>query len=194
MRIVVTHLTRMQRGSVCVAGVNVETGEHVRPVPPIGALPSRVTTRHNGPFDMATVIDLGNVRPVPQPPEVEDHELTWWHARAECVIDPKLMWDILNAKSQPSLSMLFGDDLRAVGRSRAIVDSGRGIASLGVLAPRVRPWLRLDRRADGTPTVRLLVTEGTTPYNLSVTDLRLYDDDHVTPKLTLIRNLQDRLG
>jgi hypothetical protein len=131
---------------------------------------------------------------VPQPPEVEDHEVTWWHARAARAIDTELMWDILDTKSQPSLFGLFGPDLRSIGRSRTIVDVGYGTASLGILAPRVRPWLRLDSRADGTPTVRLLVTEGSTPYNLSVTDLRLFADDHVTPDLERIRDLQERIG
>ena len=72
MKIVVTHLTRMQRGTVCVAGLDVETGRHVRPVQPMGVLQSRLTTPRGGPFDMATIVDLGVTRPVPSPPEVED--------------------------------------------------------------------------------------------------------------------------
>ena len=33
MKIVVNHLTRMQRGYICVAGINPDTGHHVRPIP-----------------------------------------------------------------------------------------------------------------------------------------------------------------
>jgi hypothetical protein len=32
MQIVINHLTRMQRGFMCVAGVDLATGRHVRPV------------------------------------------------------------------------------------------------------------------------------------------------------------------
>jgi hypothetical protein len=63
MKIVVTHLTRMQRGTVCVAGLGVETGQHVRPVQPMGVLQSRVTMRRGGPLDTATIVDLGLTRP-----------------------------------------------------------------------------------------------------------------------------------
>ena len=43
MKIVVSHLTRMQRGTVCVAGLDVDSGQHVRPIPPMGVFQSRVT-------------------------------------------------------------------------------------------------------------------------------------------------------
>ena len=32
MKIVVNHLTRMQLGRICVAGVDMATGKHVRPL------------------------------------------------------------------------------------------------------------------------------------------------------------------
>src|SRR5689334_20372286 len=117
MRIVVTHLTRMQRGTVCVAGLDVATGRHVRPLQPMGVLQSRVTAPRGGPFDMATVVDLGAIRPVPVVPEVEDVEITWWHARAESQIEPGLFWDMLRFVARRSLRDLFGPGLRTIGRS-----------------------------------------------------------------------------
>ena len=104
MKIVVSHLTRMQRGTVCVAGLDVDTGQHVRPVPPMGVLQSRVTAPRGGPFDMATVVDLGLTRPVPSPPEIEDCEITWWHARATHSVEPGLFWEMLQFVARPSLA------------------------------------------------------------------------------------------
>src|SRR5260370_42124155 len=50
--LVINHLTRMQQGYICVAGVDLETGRHVRPV-----LRRRMGTvnlvRNGGLFDMA---------------------------------------------------------------------------------------------------------------------------------------------
>jgi hypothetical protein len=60
MQIIVNHLTRMQPGFICVAGVDVSSGRHVRPV-----LGRRLTTdllaSKGGPFDMAELVDLGAV-------------------------------------------------------------------------------------------------------------------------------------
>jgi hypothetical protein len=71
MRIVVSHLTRMQPGFACIAGINPATGRHVRP-----EVPSRIRVDmlgpNGGPFDMAVEVELGRVQPKPSPPEVED--------------------------------------------------------------------------------------------------------------------------
>ena len=197
MRIVVTHLTRMQRGSVCIAGLDVDTGTHVRPVPPMGALPSKVTTAHGGPFDMATVVDLGDVRPVPTPPEFEDHELTWWHARAERHVEPALMWDLLHCVARPSLRQLFGPKLRYLGHprsKRAVTDAGAGQASLGVLIPHGCPRLTLGRKPDGREVVRLALSDGEFSLDLSVTDLRLYTNDGERPVADRVNDVASRLA
>ena len=48
MRIVVNHLTRMRRGYICAAGINLATGEHVRPLPRSGDLRYRDLAAHGG--------------------------------------------------------------------------------------------------------------------------------------------------
>jgi len=197
MKIVVTHLTRMQRGTVCVAGLEVDTGQHVRPVPPMGVLQSRVTTPRGGPFDMATVVDLGLTRPVPTPPEIEDCELTWWHARAVRLVEPALFWEMLRFVARPSLTVLFGPALRSIGRSgsrRAVTDLGAGHASLGVLVPRGQPRLTLGAKPDGREVVRMSLSDGDLALDLSVTDLRLYTDDGGRPDAARVRDVADRLA
>lgn len=196
MRIVVTHLTRMQRGTVCVAGLDVDTGRHIRPLQPMGVLQSRVTAARGGPFDMATVVDLGAIRPVPVAPEVEDVEITWWHARAESQVAPQLFWEMLRFVARRSLRTLFGPELRTIGRSgrqRAVADEGSGEASLGVLVPLGRPRLSLDRKPDGREVVRMQVWDGELRLDLSVTDLRLYADDGARPDTERVRDVATRL-
>ncbi len=197
MKIVVTHLTRMQRGTVCAAGLDIETGQHVRPVPPMGALQSRMTSPRGGPFDMATVVDLGLTRPIPSPPEVEDHEITWWHARAVQHVDPGLFWETLSFVARPSLRELFGPALRTVGRSggrRAVTDAGAGQASLGVLVPGRRPRLLLDTKPDGRQVVRIEIADDRLAFSLSVTDLRLYADDGGRPAVGRVQEIASRLA
>jgi hypothetical protein len=197
VKIVVTHLTRMQRGTVCAAGLDVETGQHVRPVPPIGALQSRATAPRGGPFDLATVVDLGLTRPIPSPPEVEDHELTWWHARATRHVDPTLFWELLAFVARPSLRGLFGPELRTVGRSgnrRAVTDAGLGCASLGVLIPRRQPRLTLGTKPDGRQVVRIEIADNELTLNLSVADLRLYADDGGRPAADRVQEVANRLA
>jgi hypothetical protein len=197
MRIVVTHLTRMQRGTICVTGLDVDSGRHVRPVVPSGVLQSRMTAPRGGPFDMATVVDLGLTRPVPSPPEVEDCELTWWHARSVGPVEPGLFWELLHFVAGASLRELFGPALRPIGRAgsrRAITDLGTGKASLGVLIPRGQPRLMLGPKPDGRQAVRMCLSDGDFSLDLSVTDLRLYAEDGARPDDLRVRDVAERLA
>lgn len=193
MKIAVIHLTRMQRGFVCVAGVDVADGRQIRPVIPRGRLPVTMSAHRGGPFDMATVVDLGDVRAVGEPPDVEDYEFTQWHARATRDIEPDLFWEMLHLLAQPSARQIFGPALHGTGRGRASVAAGAGIASLGCLTPRGRPELYLTDRPGGAPAVRLRFSDGEMRFDLSVTDLRLYGSDHVTPDIELLGRVEQRI-
>ncbi|MGE3272602.1 MAG: hypothetical protein AB7P40_27925 [Chloroflexota bacterium] len=193
MKIAVVHLTRMARGFACVAGVNVENGQHVRPVLTAQRLGDQWCARQGGPFDMATVVDLGAVRPVPTLPEVEDHAFSPWRARADRAIEPVLFWEMLCHLAKPTLREVFGPDLRSRGPRSAGVDPGVGSASLGVLAPIGRPLLFVREDDDGTQKLRLQCTDGDFSLDLSVTDLRLWQDDHKTPRHELVEDVARRL-
>lgn len=193
MKLAVTHLTRMKRGSVCVAGVDVETGQHVRPVLPRVAISDQLCSRRGGPFDMATVVDLGTIRPVPQPPQLEDHEFTPWHARAVQQIEPTLFGEMLGYLAKSTLRELFGPALRPAGWNHAIVSVGEGTSSLGCLAPTGRPHLTAEERDGRAPSIRLKFTDGFFRLSLSVTDLRFWEEDHVTPRYDLVNDVSHRL-
>jgi hypothetical protein len=193
MQIVVNHLTRMQPGFICVAGLAVDRGEHVRPVTRAGRLTTRLLARNGGPFDLGAIVDLGPTRPVGRPPETEDHAFEPRHARRVGQMPPDEFWDRLQSVSATRLWDLFGRDLTPRGNSTCAVDLGKGLASLGCLVPTGSPELYVRPRPGRPAQVRLKLTDGRFPLDLGVTDIRLYAADHITPDDTLVERVAWRL-
>jgi hypothetical protein len=194
MRIVVNHLTRMYGGHICVAGVDTDTGRHVRPVLPTEPLSADLLARNLGPFDVANVVELGRPKHRPKPPHVEDHVFKPRRAKLVDVLGPDIFWAMLYALSQPRLQDIFGESLRPMGRASCGTPLGRGEASLGCLRPgrRQRPPY-VAKRPDGRLQVRLAIDDGQLSRAVGVTDLRLYGPDHATPDPAKIQAVADRL-
>lgn len=193
MRIVVNHLTRMRGGHVCVAGVDVQTERHVRPVLGWGSLTPALLARNHGPFDMAHVVDLGPAEPRPKPPHVEDHVFAPPNAELIERLGAEEFWALLYAVSKSRLRDVFGDALAPMGRSSCGTPAGRGRASLGCFRPLRRqaaPWVEKGR--DGALRVRVRIDDGELCRSVAVTDLRLYRDDR-TADPAAVRKLADRL-
>lgn len=187
MRIVVNHLTRMQPGYICVAGIDPETSEHIRPVL-WGRLPAALLARYGGPFDMAALVDLASVTKAGKPPEVEDRHFERQRAHRIASVPAGEFWRQMQRVAKPSLSDIFGSALRQQGRA-CVTPAGTGSASLGCLLPASPPVLSMD--AQGKP--RMDVTDGVFTVNVSVTDLRLYQGDHVTPDEAVIARVAERI-
>ncbi len=179
LTIAVNHLTRMRRGFVCVAGVDMRTGRHVRPVLRRGNLPAQVLARYGGPFDIATVVVLRKARPAAAPPEVEDHLFNPKQVQVLRTMGGKEFWMLLVGLARPKLRDLFGTDLIPRDPSSCVVDPGKGCASLGCFMPAARPRLFITRKAEKR-VLRMVVTDGEFDLNLSVTNIRLYGPDHAT--------------
>lgn len=188
MQILVNHLTRMQPGYVCVAGVDVHTLNHVRPVLRYGRLTTDLLRRNGGPLGIGSVVDLGPTAYAGHAPELEDHYFDPARAMWLFDYDPDDYWESLNQIAQESLAAIFGSDLERWDQSYT-VDVGEGHASLGCLAPQKRPWLYVDHRG----TVRIVLECLTPSADLSVTDLRLYERDHKTPRRELVADVQRRI-
>ena len=187
MRIVVNHLTRMQPGYICVAGVDLATGRHVRPVSESGRLGTVLLVRERGPFDIAAVADLGPAKPAGQAPEWEDHRFERFKARRIESLAPADFWRSLTLVSAERLRDLFGPDLRPNGHG-ATVDVGKGKASLGCLAG-VRPVLYIT--PDGK--IRAQFRSEGFDLDLSVTDIRLYEANGLTARAACVVDLNRRL-
>ena len=188
MQILVNHLTRMQPGYICVAGVDVNTLGHVRPVLPRARLTTDLLRGNGGPLDIASVVDLGPTVYAGSAPELEDYYFDPAKAAWLFDDDPGDYWELLNQMARESLAAIFGPVLEQEEGS-CTVDVGEGHASLGCLAPEERPWLYVDHRG----TVRM-VLECTTPSSdLAVADLRLYERDQRTPRRDLVASAQRRI-
>jgi hypothetical protein len=181
MRIVVNHLTRMQPGFMCVAGLDWESGAHVRPLPPEGRLRTTWLAAHGGPFALGAIVELGDTRPCGHPPEVEDQRFVPRAAARTGELAPATFWDTLQSVSATRLRDLFGPALRRRGAHGAGVDYGQGRASLGCLLPAGTPRLYIQPREIRGDQVRVQLSDGEFDLDLAVTDITLYGPDHLQP-------------
>jgi len=195
MKIVVNHLTRMQKGYVCAAGVDLETGRNVRPVlPNAERLSSKSLACEGGVFDMAMEVDLGTVKPVPQAPELEDHIFYPANSILKRKWKAEEFWQLLNRIAKPRLKDIFGQDLCKIGRDSCGVERGRGQASLGCLILKDTPSIDINQRQGKPDQVRMKISDSEFELDLGVTDIRLYQKDHVTPNHVLISKLVNRFA
>jgi len=192
MKIIVNNLTRMERGYICVAGVDAETAKQVRPIL-AGRLNTSFLMRNGGPFDMACLVDLGPTTYAGHPPEVEDHNFDPRKVSRLELVPSDRFWKLLRQLAKFRLSEVFGPELSGRGASSCGVDIGFGSASLGCLIPSRVPSLYLRPRPDREPQIRMHLTDGYFDLDLSVTDIRLYGDDHVTPNENLVPQVDKRL-
>ena len=192
MRIIVNHLTRMQPGYICVAGVDLQTGKHVRPIGN-GQLTRALLRQHGGPFDIAEIVDLGTVKHVGAPPEIEDHEFDYHLASGFAIASPDEFWDVLQQAAKQQLNDIFGPELQKYGRTCA-TPSGQGTASLGCLIPLETPELFTIELPDESQKLRMHFTDGVFDVRASVTDIRLYEADQKTLRIPVVDDLQRRIS
>jgi hypothetical protein len=187
MQIIVNHLTRMQAGFICVAGINTANNQHVRPMLR-SRLPVELLALHGGPFDIASLLDLGQVRYCGSAPEVEDYYFNLQNVRRRGMLPPDQFWKRLQIVAQRSIVEIFGPAIKQVKRA-CVVDVRTGRASLGCLIPAVPPRLFVNSYG----RLRAAITDGNFDLILSVTDVRLYEEDQQTPKEDLIKQINQRV-
>jgi len=181
MHIVVNHLTRMQPGYICVAGLDEVSGKHIRPALAGARLRTSLLRDRGGPFDIAALVDLGSVRHIGQAPEIEDYLFEPRHARRVADLAAAEYWNRLVTASAPSLRDVFGEELKMRGAGRGGVDEGKGTVSLGCFIPSQPPSLRVQARLGSGDQIRMRLNDGQIDVDVPVTDIRLYGADHVTP-------------
>lgn len=137
---------------------------------------------------MASLVDLGPVKYCGQAPELEDHCFHFLNTRNIGIVSPERFWQLLQSTAYTSIVDIFGPAIQTF-RNGCIIDVGTGKASLGCLIPANPPKLSVTRDA----RIRVDITDGTFTVNLSVTDLRLCEADHKTPKENLIREINARI-
>jgi hypothetical protein len=190
MRIVVNHVTRMSFPRICVAGVDTQTFEHVRPTTkPFDPITRSLLRERGGPFGMAAVVDLGAVVPEPTPPETEDHQFKIAAVRHVEDMEGDEFLELLDQMSAPDLACAFGPALERVGWKYA-VEVGRGERSLAVVRARKRLDLAVD---DQFGRLQLRLNDVDPPTYLPVTDIRFYRADQETIKTNVVDDVSRRL-
>ena len=171
-----------------MAGVDVNTPRHIRPVLRRGRLTIDLLSTGGGPFNIGSVVDLGPATYAGRAPELEDYRFDPSSTRWLFDDDPDDYWNALDGVAQESLEEIFGPELELWDES-GTVDVGEGSASLGCLKPEKQPWLYVDHRG----TVRLVLDYLMPSVDLSVNDLRLYERDGRIPRRDLVASVEGRL-
>jgi hypothetical protein len=190
MRIIVNHITRMSGARVCIAGVDADTFEHVRPTTPQSDLITRTLLRSNGgPFGIGTLVELGSVTPCPNAPETEDHRFVTREATYVEELTAENYLQMLEEISAPTLSAAMGPELQRMNNDKWAIGVGCGTRSLAVLHPQGRPRLRIDFEKP-----RLHLSYPDDRANLSVADVRFYEADHKTARVGVVHDVNARLA
>ena len=100
MRIIVTDLTRMREGHICVAGIDLTTGERARPVGE--RLGAALLRTNGGPFDVGAIVELGPCRPAGSAPEVEDVLFEPSQCIHRGYVPPVEFYELCRSRRQPT--------------------------------------------------------------------------------------------
>jgi hypothetical protein len=153
-----------------------------------GRLGTDLLAKAGGPFDIASVVDLGPTQYQGTAPETEDHLFAPTNVAIVGELEPNRFWSMLSKGSAARLRFIFGNELQSLGKG-AVVDVNTGAVSLGCLRLETPPRVEVD----GWDKIRAHVTDGEFNVNLSVTDLRLYREDHKTPRRSLVQDVDRRI-
>lgn len=189
MYVVITHLTRMRPGFICVAGIEPSTGRQIRPVLR-GQLTRDLLRQNGGPFEIGGAIHLGETLCVGSAPEVEDHLFDLRKVRYLRRLCPNEFWTVLTKTTNPSLTTLFGNQLQLNKIDRSCTCPEKtGCASLGHFRSSASPRLAVNHWG----RLRIDVADPRLSPELPVTDVRLFRSDQQTVRISLIDSLAKRL-
>jgi hypothetical protein len=190
MEIVVNHLTRMRtQERICVAGVDVDRGRHVRPTTSRSDLLTReLLSENGGPLEVAAVVDIAGAAHAPNPPETEDHRVRARDLRSVRVLDGDDYLEVLSNIADDDLENAFGSPLQRREWKYAI-DASEGERSLAVVRARRRPELEVGRYGK----LQLRFNDPDRPAFLSVADVRFVEADHTTIRTGVVDDVQARL-
>ena len=175
---------------ICVAGIEIDSQEHLRPVV---ARPERLGRdmlyESGGPFELGAVVELGEIRPQPDPPAIEDHLFRPHRAQRLGPLGGDLYLELLDRISHRNLRNAFGPDLKRRGERKYATDLGQGERTLACVKPRGPLALEIDSFG----SLNLRFEEAGRTASAPVTDLRFYEEDQATLRHALIDDVSARL-
>lgn len=197
--IVITDLTEMRQGHVCLAGYRPDNNTCVRPVEN-GSLNEDWLTLGAGevmrPF---ALVELDFIENKPDPPHIEDWIINPEYRKIKGHLDEDNKQALLRRLDDGRVENIFGATVhRFSPQGSAYVVAGEGARSLGTIIAQVVE-VRYDPKADGTRDYRLVfIDESEKQYRLAVTDLafRRFLDHQLAENLQMdiARELTDNLA
>ena len=188
MQILINHLTRMQAGFICAAGIDLQSGLHIRPISQ-RPLSAQLLRCHGGPLELGRVLDMGSSSFAGSVPEIEDRmsDPTLWKAGER--YSSQQFFDIVSTVASDSLTEIFGPDLQPHGGRTFVVAEQRGIRSLGCF------WAEKPRIEVDSMTKKLTFVSSYQPFTLRlpVTDIGLYATDHVSVDEAAVAAVNEKL-
>lgn len=151
-------------------------------------LTTSLLTNEGGPFGVGALVELGETKPAPEPPFVEDQLFNPAAATAQGQVEPELYTDWLEAVAFNSVRRAFGPDLERLKSTKLATREGLGKQSLAV----VRLTNATMTTSFGKP--RLNFYEDDLLTQTTVTDLRFYEDDFKTANYETVASVSSRLA
>ena len=180
----------MRGTRICFAGVDWNTGAHVRAITDGGDELSReLLVENGGPLSIGSRVDLGDTTATPSKPRSEDHLFDTENLEQLCVLTDDKFLELLGKVSAPTVHDGFGPALERVTPNKLAVTPGTGSASLAVITPSKKPVLAINRH--GNAQIRLPQPTGS--IYLTVTDYRYYEDDQTTVRKDRVADVAERL-
>jgi ATP-dependent DNA helicase RecQ len=168
--LVITDLTRMQHGRVCVAGYDADL-HCIRPtLPPSGILEIGLCKDGNPIIFPAAEVECDFDRPAPDPPHTEDVPYIGASARFIRRLPEPEWHELLQTTISAHVQALFGQPIHA-GPGHYVL-AGQGSRSLGTIVPRAITGVAYKQRAENTWDYHLGFDDAHgAHYQLQVTDL-----------------------
>ncbi len=166
-KIVITDLTRMNQGRVCIAGYD-ENGTCIRPVLPPPGIQEQALYQESQPtiFPFA-IVEFDFLEPNPQPPHTEDVFYNESTVRLVGRLNEEQRRNLLEKTACRSLKEIFDAPIHT--DPGHYVMKGQGTRSLGTLQPK-QIELQIQSRNEA-PEYRLKFTDESGTYCLKITDL-----------------------
>jgi len=185
-QVVLSHITRMRGTRICIAGIDWETAEHMRPVTDPEDLMTREMLRgEGGVLELGLILDLGSTVSDSSPPETEDQLCETANFRPVEKLTPADYFELLATVADDDLFQAFGPSLQQHDSNTYAMDVGAGSRSLASVP--AGPSDRLF--VDGFGGLRLATADAA----IRVTDLRLFEGASKSPRADIVENVNERL-
>ena len=170
---------------ICIAGIEVDSKEHLRPVTaPDDLITRSLLVEEGGPLQLGVGLELGPTTPTPTRPETEDHYSETRNFEALGVLTDREYLDLLDQVDDGDLASAFGPGLVRDGNTYAM-ELGGGDHSLACLRAGDD-----DRLSIEFGKLYLRASEGA---RIKVTDARLFKSDQKTVRTEAVHNVNARL-